>query len=541
MKYITIDKDMNVCQTGVQAYQFAETTIYINGLIYSYGRKAGKETVEWLNAIFSETGIVPYEELRGSYSCIIVREDYVIAFSDNSKMHCLYYSSDMLSSSFLKIVQYEIDSDRQLYFDLEAMCEYLTLGNVYFGKTFFSGIRILNSAEIIVVENGKITICKKPIGDIDADSRINSFSEFFDKLTYSLSDMRVCQALTGGYDSRLVYTCLSNRIKDHPAISANDEKNKDVIYARKVAMANHDNLEIIKIEKPIFSDNIVSELFEMNDGILPLDIDTNIRLITFRTKLAKVNNLHITGDGGVLHKDWEWTQDFPFYKKRKSNANQFYRQRLYYLPNENHIGEALRETYKKQAPRFVQYLDSIAKDYNTQSYDFWYYHVSGNRQTFYNCNPVEGIISYAPLNEIDLVRFSYALPRRKRFFFNSMRETITKENREIARIRTNYGTNASNELPYVVVDIYFQAVEYARKAFRLIGRKLTHKNVMSNSVLDWSFEEEIRKSNIVVKAFEYAKQNGFLEDVPMESYSYSEIQRIIHLYCLFCFVSKKEK
>ncbi len=538
MKYFTIDKYMKESHEEMISYQFGDVIIHVDGIIYVYGKKAGQESIEWMHKKILNEGYIPFDELHGAFSCIIHYPEHAVVFCDNSNMHCIYYSDEILSSSFLKVVEYETGSGKQLCFNLEALCEYITLGNVYFGKTFFEGVRILDSTEIAEIKDGKILISKKPIGDIDDPSNVKSFSDYFDKLAFSLSDMRVSQALTGGYDSRLVYACLSNRIKDHPALSANDINSADVICARKVAIANQDELEVVTIDKPEFSEDLINTLFIKKDGIIPFDIDGDIRLLTFKTKLAEKYNVHLTGDGGVLHKDWEWTQDFPFYKKRRSNAKRFYRQRLYYLSLKGHIGKALQDAFDDQERRFTIALESIAKSTNTQSYDSWYYRVSGNRRTDYSNNPVTGLVSYAPLDELDIVRYSYALPRWKRFFFNSMRETITKENKSIARIRTNYGTNASNESPYLFIDVFYQTVEFMRKACRLIGRKLIRKNVMSKSVLAWSLEKEMRDSNLAAKAINYSKQKKYLDSkVPMEKLSYAEIQRLIHIYYLFCFTS----
>ena len=46
---------------------------------------------------------------------------------------------------------------------------------------------------------------------------------------------------------------------------------------------------------------------------------------------------------------------------------------------------------------------------------------------------------YAPLVEIDLVRYGFHMPRRKRFFNNFHREMITKLNPRVARIPTAEG------------------------------------------------------------------------------------------------------
>lgn len=542
MDFITINYKSEIIHSGLQSYQYGDTTIYVDGLIYVYGKKAGPETVEWLLKEIYSKGSIPFEELRGAFSCIIKEKDKVTAFTDNSNMHCLYYNDNMISSSYLKIIKGDVESGRIPCYDLKAVCEYLTLGNVFFEKTFYNGIHILPSTQIALIEEKEIKILQKQIGDIDKESSLKSISDFFDKVAFSLSEMRVSQALTGGYDSRLLYACLSRRIKDHPAISASDSNNKEVKCAQRVALANNDSLEIVKVEKPVFSESLIYSLFEKKDGIAPLDLDADIRLLSFKSKLAKEYNIHLSGDGGAVHKDREWSQDFPFFRKKNSNSRQFYRQRLYFITNDNHIGGKLKDSLSEQSKRFEVALDSISKSINTQSYDSWYYRITGNRRCNYNCNPINGIISYAPLDEIDLVRFSYSLPRWKRFFCNSYRDTMTKENKKVARIKTIYGTNSSSEWPYVFTDFFFQTIEYCRKGIRLIGRSVFKKNLLNINVLDWTMEKDTRDSDIAAKAIEYARLNGFIKsDLSMDSLSYTEIQRLIHLYCLFCFITNCRK
>ena len=534
MNYITIDRNFNIREIGFQSFRFGDMTIFLDGLIYVYGIKAGNDTVKWLYETVQSQGNIPFEELRGAYVCIIRQNKKIIAFCDNSNMHCIYYSEQMISTSFLKMINKDLD------FDLEAVCEYLTLGNVFFDKTFFKNIRILNSSEIAVIEENKITIIPKPIRDIDGPCNVSSINDYFDRLAYSLSDLRICQALTGGYDSRMIYACLSNKINDHPAISGNNLDDKDIKCASEVANTCNAQLDIIKTEKPVFSEKIIWDLFEIKDGIIPFDLDADIRLFTFKTKLARDYDVHLTGDGGVLHKDWEWTQDLPFYRKRKSNAKRFYRQRLYYLSVGEYLGEALKDQFINQEKRFEDELKMISKSLNTQSYDSWYYKVSGNRRTAYNYNPMSTLISYAPLNELDVVRYSYALPRRKRFFYNSIRNTITKENKAMARIKTNYGTNASDELLYIIPDVFCQIIEYIRKAYRVIGRKMFNKNLLNNSVLNWSLEKELRNSDIAHIAIKYAQQRRFIDiKLQMKDLPYIVIQRLIHLYCLMCINAEK--
>lgn len=537
MAHVLVDKYGNTKNYGINKYVFENASIYLDGLLYTYGKKAGIETVNWLYDEFCKTGKVPYELLRGAYSIILEQEEKITVFTDNSNLHCVYYSKDYVCNRFLELVS-TVASCKELKLDDVALCEYYTLGNVFFDKTFFSDIHILNSRQVLVINNGLIKVEQKGIDDIEGRTSLSSINEYFDKFAYSISELRVCQALTGGYDSRLIYACLSKHLDDHVAISGNDPNHTDIKCAHEVAKINGDELEIIGIEKPSFTEELLDDVFNSLDGIQSVDFDADIRLLSFKKALSNRFDLHLTGDGGVLHKDWEWTQDLPFYNKKKSNAKKFYHQRLYYIKNDSHLGKRLLEPFKEQQSRFVDELNKISKSVNTQSYDSWYYYVSGNRRVNYNNNPVPGIISYAPLEEIDVVRYSYALPRFERFFYNSMRKTISNENMRVARVKTNYGTNASTETKYLIHDCFSQLAEYTRKASRLISRKIFGKTAFNNSVLDWDLEMEIRKSTTLRNAIRFVKENEYIKNsIKEEQLSYTEIQRIMHIHWIYSYAA----
>ena len=533
MTSLWIDCEGTVFQQGVQEYTHAGISMYVDGLLYAYGKRAGRETAIWMCEKIAESGVIPYQLLCGAFSCIVISSSSIVAFTDNSNMHCLYYSDRFVGNRFLTLIEQERKQNNSLVFDKESICEYLTLGNVFFDKTFFKSIRILNAGQVIRLENGTINVSEKGIQGIDGKTTVKTISDFFDKLAWSISEYKVCQALTGGYDSRLIYTCLSNHIQDHPAIASNVEKHPDTEHAMQVARVKGDQLEVIRTKKPFFSHELMDRVFRALDGLQPVDLDGDIRLMTFKEKLSERYDLLLSGDGGVMHKDWEWTQDFPRYRRKKSDARKFYLQRLYYIKNGNHLGGTIRDVFLKQEARFVRELEGLSKSMNTQSYDEWYYTVSGNRRVHYNNNICDGFVSYAPLNEIDLVRFSYALPRSQRFFYNSMRKTMTAENVKIARLPTNYGTTASSEKRFLIRDCFYQTVEYTRKAIRLVSRNLLKKTLLNISVLDWTLEEEIRQSKDADEAVTFAKRIGFIqESLSKQELSYAELQRLMHIFWL---------
>ena len=81
-------------------------------------------------------------------------------------------------------------------------------------------------------------------------------------------------------------------------------------------------------------------MIKESDGIRPLDLDGDCRLANAKAKLDEQRvNLQLTGDSGILHKDWEWMQDLPFYHKRKTAFRTFYRHRIAFTVRAPFCGE----------------------------------------------------------------------------------------------------------------------------------------------------------------------------------------------------------
>ena len=110
---------------------------------------------------------------------------------------------------------------------------------------------------------------------------------------------------------------------------------------------------------------------------------------------------------------------------------------------------------------------------------------------------------------------------------------MSEENIRIARIKTNYGTTASNETRYLIRDVFYQFGEYFRKACRLIGRKVLNKNVLISSHTGWSLENDIRNSAIAEKAAQFAIKEGLIsKDIGIKELNLELLTRIIHIYWL---------
>lgn len=522
---------------GFEKFTAEEDCCYVRGLLFIPGYHAGKESVEQLLLALRQNGEIPFDQLYGAYTCCIVRRTgEVFFFASNSEMHCLYFTEDTVSSSFLELLDYRCRHRLPLTFSSAQICEYYTLGKVFFQKTFLREISIIPNNQYVLYCNGVLRVLSKGITDISGESHLESPQKFFADLAYALSQQHVSSALTGGYDSRLVSTMLYREIPLTLYYATNNPEDPDLSAVKKVAEIIGHPLKIYHTEKPVCDEAFIWEHILQSDGLVGLSLEGDTRIRNFRKNLQQSGaDVCLTGDGGVLHKDWEWMQDLPFYHRKHTNLHRFYHQRIAYASCDNGLGEALIPVYQQQEDRFVRSLQQYVRRINTESYDVLYHYVSGSQRLGYN-HDVPGFVSYAPLWELDLVRWSYHLPRRTRFFYNFIRQLTTEANPEIARIPTNYGTTASSEGRYLFRDVFYQLAQYAEKAHRLLWRTLFRKTpscASAKPLIEWSLEPDLRALSLAQQAVAWGIQTRYLStDTTAEQLPYAQLTRTIHLYLL---------
>lgn len=509
-----------------------DTTYSYSGFFYMLGYKAGEDSVRQLHLTISQQGMVPFIKCFGAFTMIIERGGSRTFFTDNSQMHALYLSPFGIADRFLSLLRHFDFSA----FDMTAVCELLTYGTIHEHKTPVQGITLSKSSCYYVSgPDRSLQVFEKEIGDIDGDTVISDPNLFFEQLAYALSDLRISLSLTGGYDSRLIFACLQKFKDTHPFISGNNRQDPDIVTSEKVARSVGSNWRLIETPRVSFTEELLNELFEAYDGMRPFISAGAYRIMDFTKRIsAEGTQCYITGDSGTLHKDWYWTSDLPFYRRKKTNVRRFFRQRVEVIKNKPPFSDEMNNIYNALAPRIMRSMESMKQPLNTQSYDFFAVHVlyGSDIKTDYSRSTFD-FCGYAPLRELELVRYSYHLPRMKRFFYKSMREITTKASKDIARIPTVYGTTASSEGLLLGRDVFFQALDYFRKAMRLAGRVLFKRAFCVTDVCGWTPELEVRKLPIAESALDFAIETGWLrKGTTLEALPYSLLASAIQLKLL---------
>ena len=145
-------------------YTFGSDVHYVNGFFYIPGFLAGEESSRQVQRILEETGSVPFDQMYGAFSyCIRRANGEIFFFPCNSEMHALYISGDTVGSGFLEMLSHLRETGRSLTFCQDSVCEYCTLGTVYFRKTFVNEVSILPNDSYAHWVDGTMEVCSKEL------------------------------------------------------------------------------------------------------------------------------------------------------------------------------------------------------------------------------------------------------------------------------------------------------------------------------------------------------------------------------------------
>ena len=484
-----------------------------------------------LISLYRENGSIPFRELFGSYIIIFKDKsrDEILIFTDNSNMRSFFYNDEYISDDIFQI----IEKNKTNFFNHNAVLEYLKYGNIFEHATLVENIKATKSTLFYRIAKNTINEINKKIGDISEKSIYTDIYQYFDDLTLALSNKKITLDLTGGYDSRMIFCALKNRFKDMHIFISGPDSAKDVIVAKKVAEKNDIKIDCLNNNYKEISEKDLLNAFEFSYGQLVFDFCFRLIDFSFYRK-NKGYDLRITGDGGVLHKDWWWLQDFPLYKKSGTNLKKFYYQRVNYSKiNSNVFNDAFLKKVIDYDDIFTSNLAKYIRKTNTQTYDFLYYYLFGSKLSR-NYNVYSKlIISYAPLWENEIVKLSYSLPRVERFYYNYIRRVTSHYDKNTSRLKTVYNMTASSDIKYKLLDIGGFISDYIKKAFRMIKRKIFNKNVKSDVDI-YNIQKSVKDTKIFRESLEFMKNAGVLRnDVEEKEIDNMLGERMLNIYLYY--------
>lgn len=136
-----------------KCYSFGSTKHYVSGFFYIPGFKAGQESVNEVQRSLSQDGSIPFTKMYGAYTYCIDTENETYLFAANGRMGMIYYGEHAAGNRLLDLVRYYRSENIALTFDVNAVCEYLTLKRVFFRKTIINGLSCLPSDIYIYISH----------------------------------------------------------------------------------------------------------------------------------------------------------------------------------------------------------------------------------------------------------------------------------------------------------------------------------------------------------------------------------------------------
>lgn len=485
--------------------------VYFKG-IFIYNNFIDEEAVYSFLDSFSNNSF-NFEGTKGNYIIQILDKETgkKFCFTDNSGIYRIYFFKNNISESFLDLVGQISTSEVQL--NLNSIVEFLHFGHIYFNKTFVKELQILDKNDFLIIDiTDELLIDKKNIPQIEDKPDIN-FKKSFSDIIRLLKDKNISIDLTGGIDSRLIVSFFNKVIPNFELAISGLPENSDIKIANKIA-----NL----IQKP-FNPTFHTSIDISKDDLLRIfqNTDGQVDVISYHRnnqlnddRFNRNIELQISGVGGELFKDFWWLQDFPLYKKKKSNIEKLYNFRIEGTTFPHHIlSKELENISLNLKNNTINNLSTFQQSTNTRTYDkiYYEYKMRGNASS-YLLSASKYFNVYAPLLELDLVRIGYNLERSSRFFNNFHRMLITSLNKKLAKIKSTEDISSSSLFWYKMADIFGYIKNKSKRITKVLIRKTFKQSVLQESPDNPRVYLDVKKNEFVLEFEQLLKENKIMSE-----------------------------
>lgn len=505
-----------ISSLGNLDYSWEDSDYFIcwKGTVFIEGKPCGVDSIKEFSKEVRSLGLQKAcYILKGCYFIVIKdkRRNTFYSFIDNSGLFQAFHSDKAICTSFLELVKWEGLSKVNL--NKEAVVEFIHFGNIFFNKTFFDLIKKIPRQSILSFsQEGKICFSEKLIPDLDEKNDKFSFLDFFEGFVSSIKDEKVSIDLTGGIDSRLLAVLLDYFGLEFETAVVGIRGNQDIEIAKEVAsILKHDIYityhSIDELEEDLY------QLFVMTEGLCNI-LKCHTQLQDNRYRLERDVSLKLSGAGGELYKDFWWLQDFPFYKKKRANLERLFDLRIAPIPFKHfYLSDDYIEISINLRQKVLKELSKYIRDTNTKTYDniYFNYKMSETGGRFLTNNFYSGLKGYAPLLELDLVRYGFNLPRRERFFNNFHRKIITSINPGVAKIQTTgSGMSVSSKSLDIIQDIGKYLVNISIRLTKKVAQKYIKRTYFQESPIHLDLYSKLRKLSIAKDSIDLLKDEGII-------------------------------
>ena len=496
----------------IHYYEDPNFQVYFQGFVYIPYIKSGTESIKKILAGIKNNKIDNIGDIRGYFFIFIINKtnNYKYAFIDNNGIFKAFVHQNVISNSLLELAKYLNFGHSKLNFN--SIVQFLRFGHTYSGQTYFENTGRIDKHEIIVYDQNNEQILQekklKKINQLIDLDVVDFFRGFYEAVKHK----KLSLDLTGGTDSRLIVGLLYYLNADFELAISGLEGIKDIEIPRKISCVLKKDFFVTYHNIEEINDNCLKDLFYLADAQVDILVYHRRYQLSMDRKTRGVD-LQIGGVGGMFYKDFAWLQDFPFYHKKKPNIERLYDLRIESIPYpHDQLGDNTKTISQDMKHNLIKKLYEYQLETNTQTYDnlFFNYKNPGKRGTFLTVgNRI--METYAPLLELDLIRYGFGLKRRKRFFNNFQRGIITKYCPAIAKIRTTEtGVSCSSRRIDKLKDSVKYILDKQKRLTKHILRKVLKKTYFQESATDPGIFKKVAGLDIFKNQIPLLKDCGII-------------------------------
>ena len=418
-----------------------------------------------------------------------------------------FYSEKALSPDYRSLLTH---TDKRALSNF-ALLSFLNLGNIYFDQSHTPSIHKIPGPKIVHLTSDSATRLisrKTPLFSFTGDA-FQDFVQYFSEAAPALKNHNVITDLTGGSDSRLIAAFMKYLDISFEATVFGDKTDPDVKISSRVARQLNCDLSVVEPDNTL-QKNRIQKLFNLSDGLCDLLSLAGLQQVA-ESKKKSGGTLSINGGGGALYKDFWWLQDFPFYRRSKSNLKKLYSWRWNHQPFPLELlSEHLAESQKKFQNRFIKKLAPYDAGMNTKTYDAIFMRVKMH-EIVGRSNTSENRIlpAYSPLLEYTPAKIGFNTPRLYRWYNYLERTLVSRLAPEVSILpTTNGGNSLSNKPLYLLKDFPGYVSSKSARLFHKITGKQTPEKQNRLTLLG----ERLKKSPVFNDAFSVLKSENIIAD-----------------------------
>jgi len=515
------------------------------GFLFTAGCDSGEKSVlKFLAEAETENMEQIAFRLKGQYAMSIfdkLTNDQFVFTDEGGHFH-VFYGQDKIHQSLLTLLR-ELNLNKD-ELDPFAVSEFFHWGTLHFNRTFFSSIKKLEGKFIWKKQNEKKPeLLIKPQSSISDLAHENDFGRQMEVLCDAIRNRKVSADLTGGIDSRLIVSYLLHfDVPFDTAVSGNSN-HEDVMIAGRISKLIGKKL-LHTDHNGLVTDDELREIFFLSDGMMNVLNYHRIASLQ-RARKNEGYDLALTGSGGEIYKEFSWLTDFPFYNKKYTNLDRYYRLRFRPTdPRLDYMTEYFSTiTSQLKEKILTEWKNEFLMPVNSQTYDHLYYRykwpiVYGR----YATNSAESVPIYAPLLELDSAKFGFHLPRNKRIFNHFHREQISRLTPQLARLPgTESSMTVSDKFNDRSLDLIKYSVNRAKRLLNKSGQRIFNRTwLASPSPNHPAFLMNVRELSYFKRAVEILKEAKILSvNIREEKIQDAYVGRIISLAMMIEFLDQK--